>query len=69
MSEANHNAIFKWVQHTPLGQLKALTDERLQEIREMLAKEVREIGRAQQWIDGVIKLKAIERDKASATEA
>ncbi|MGE3769436.1 MAG: hypothetical protein AB7G06_00600 [Bdellovibrionales bacterium] len=69
MSEANHNAIFKWVQHTPLGQLKALTDERLQEIRETLAKEVREIGRAQQWIDGVIKLKAIERDKASATEA
>ncbi len=69
MSEANHNAIFKWVQHTPLSQLKALTDERLQEIRETLAKEVREIGRAQQWIDGVIKLKAIERDKASATEA
>lgn len=69
MSEANHNAIFKWVQHTPLGQLKALTDERLQEIRETLAKEVREIGRAQKWIDGVIKLKAIERDKASATEA
>ncbi len=69
MSEANHDAIFKWVQHTPLGQLKALTDERLQEIRETLAKEVREIGRAQQWIDGVIKLKAIERDKASATEA
>ncbi len=69
MSEANHNAIFKWVQHTPLGQLKALTDERLLEIRETLAKEVREIGRAQQWIDGVIKLKAIERDKASATEA
>ena len=69
MSEANHNAIFKWVQHTPLGQLKALTDERLQEIRETLAKEVREIGRAQQWIDGIIKLKAIERDKASATEA
>lgn len=69
MFEANHNAIFKWVQHTPFGQLKALTDERLQEIREMLAKEVREIGRAQQWIDGVIKLKAIERDKAIATKA
>lgn len=56
-------AMFKWVQHTPVGQLKVLTDERLQEIRETLVKEVREVGRALQWIDGVIKLKAIERDK------
>lgn len=69
MSEANHDAIFKWVQHTPVGQLKALTDERLQEIREELVKEVREVGRALQWVDGIIKLKAIERDKASAAEA
>jgi hypothetical protein len=56
-------AMFKWVQHTPVGELKALTNERLQEIRETLVKEVREVGRALQWIDGVIKLKAIERDK------
>ncbi len=58
-------AMFKWVQHTPVGQLKALTDERLQEIRETLVKEVREVGRALQWVDGVIKLKTIERDKAA----
>ena len=69
MSETNHEAVFKWVQHTPVGQLKALTDERLQEIREALAKEVREVGRALQWVDGIIKLKAIERDKASTAEA
>lgn len=56
-------AMFKWVQHTPVGQLKALSDARLQEIRETLVKEVREVGRALQWIDGVIKLKGIERDK------
>lgn len=62
-------AMFKWVQHTPVGQLKALTDERLQEIRETLGKEVREVGRALQWVDGVIKLKAIERDKAVAAKA
>jgi hypothetical protein len=62
-------AMFKWVQHTPVGQLKALTDERLQEIREALGKEVREVGRALQWIDGVIKLKAIERDKTVDTKA
>lgn len=58
-------AMFKWVQHAPMEQLKALTDERLQEIRETLVKEVREVGRALQWIDGVIKLKIIERDKAN----
>lgn len=71
MDQAQNNdmAMFKWVQHTPVGQLKALTDERLQEIRETLGKEVREVGRALQWIDGVIKLKAIERDKAVAAKA
>ena len=63
--QSNDAAMFKWLQHIPVGQLKALTDERLQEIRETLAKEVREVGRALQWIDGVIKLKAIERDKAA----
>ena len=57
-------AMFKWVQHQPVGALKVLSDERLQEIRETLVKEVREVGRALQWIDGIIKLKAIERDKA-----
>lgn len=61
-------AMFKWVQHTPVGQLKTLTDERLQEVRETLVKEVREVGRALQWVDGIIKLKVIERDKATATE-
>lgn len=61
-------AMFKWVQHTPVRQLKTLTDERLQEVRETLVKEVREVGRALQWVDGIIKLKVIERDKATATE-
>ncbi len=69
MPETNHEAVFKWVQHTPVGQLKALTDERLQEIREALVKEVREVGRALQWVDGIIKLKNIERDKAATAEA
>ncbi|AGH98965.1 hypothetical protein [Micavibrio aeruginosavorus] len=62
-------AMFKWVQHTPVGQLKTLTDERLQEVRETLIKEVREVGRALQWVDGIIKLKVIERDKVTAMEA
>jgi hypothetical protein len=57
-------AMFKWVQHQPVGALKILPDERLQEIRETLVKEVREVGRALHWIDGIIKLKTIERDKA-----
>ena len=56
-------AMFKWVQHQPVGELKVLSDGGLQEIRETLVKEVREVGRALQWIDGIIKLKAIERDK------
>lgn len=62
-------AMFKWVQCTPVGTLKALPDERLQEIRETLVKEVREVGRALQWIDSVIKLKVIERDKAIVAKA
>jgi len=58
-------AVFKWVQHKPVGQLKKLDDSQLTELREMLIKEVREVGRALQWIDGIIKLKTIERDKNS----
>ncbi len=64
-SQNGDMAMFKWVQRAPVGQLKSLTDERLQEIREALVKEVREVGRALQWVDGIIKLKAIERDKAA----
>lgn len=58
-------AVFKWVQHKPVGQLKKLDDKNLMDLREMLIKEVREVGRALQWIDGIIKLKAIERDKSN----
>lgn len=58
-------AVFKWVQHKPVGQLKKLDDKNLMDLREMLIKEVREVGRALQWVDGIIKLKAIERDKNS----
>lgn len=65
-AQKNDTAMFKWVQHTPVGQLKALTDERLQEVRDALIKEVREVGRALHWVEGVIKLKAIERDKAQS---
>lgn len=62
-------AAFKWVQHTPVGQLKALTDERLQEIRETLIKEVREVGRALHWVEGIIKLKAIEHQQKEQKNA
>lgn len=56
------DVVFKWVQHTPVGELKALPDERLQEVREALVKEVRAVGRALHWIDGIIKLKRIEQE-------
>ena len=55
-------AIFKWVQHTPVGHLKDLDDDELEMIRQHLIKEVREVGRALHWIDGIIKLKSIERE-------
>lgn len=58
-----NEAMFKHIRRMPVGQLKALTDDELQKIRETLVREVREIARAQQWIDGIIKLKAIEREK------
>lgn len=56
-------AAFKWVQHRPVGQLKKLDDKNLIELRAMLIKEVREVGRALQWVDGIIKLKKIEQEK------
>lgn len=55
-----HEAMFKHIRRIPVGQLKAMADEDLQAIREQLVKEVREVGRALQWIDGILKLKAIE---------
>ena len=58
-----NEAMFKYIRRMPVGQLKALADDELQKIRETLVTEVREIARAQQWIDGIIKLKAIEREK------
>ena len=58
-------AAFKWVQRRPVGQMKELEDSQLIELRAMLIKEVREVGRAMQWVDGIIKLKEIERDKNS----
>lgn len=61
------DVMFKWVQHTPVGELKSLPDERLQEIREALVKEVRAVGRALHWIDGIIKLKRIEREAGHET--
>ncbi len=58
-------AVFKWVQYTPVGKLKALDDSKLAELRAELIKEVRSVGRALQWVDGIIKLKGIEREKSS----
>ena len=57
------DAVFKWVQHTPVGHLKDLDDDELEMIRQHLIKEVREVGRALHWIDGIIKLKSIEREQ------
>ena len=57
------DAVFKWVQHTPVGHLKDFSDDDLEMIRQQLIKEVREVGRALHWIDGIIKLKSIERDQ------
>ena len=58
-----YSAVFKWVQHTPVGLLKALSCEKLQEVREILVTEVREVGRAMHWIDGVLRLKGQEQQK------
>jgi len=63
------DAAFKWVQHTPIGQLKQLSIEDLEEVRQQLIKEVREVGRALHWIDGIIKLKLIEREASARKSA
>jgi hypothetical protein len=44
-----------------------LSDDDLEMIRQQLIKEVREVGRALHWIDGIIKLKSIERAQNPAT--
>ena len=64
-----NEAMFKHIRRMPVGQLKAMPDDELQKIREVLVTEVREIARAQQWIDGIIKLKAIERIKRTEPDA
>lgn len=56
-----YNAVFKWVQYTPIGNIKKLKDEDLVQIRQDLIREVREVGRALQWVEGIVKLKVIER--------
>ena len=61
------DAVFKWVQHTPVGHLKDLSDDDLEMIRQQLIREVREVGRALHWIVGIIKLKSIERDPKTST--
>ena len=61
------DAVFKWVQHTPVGHLKDLSDDDLEMIRQQLIKEVREVGRALHWIDGIIKLESIERTNNPST--
>ena len=61
------DAVFKWVQHTPVGHLKDLSDDDLEMIRQQLIKEVREVGRALHWIDGIIKLKSIEGANTPST--
>ena len=58
-------ALFKIIMRTPLSGLKSLTDDELQSAREILAKEVREVGRALQWIEGVMRLKKMDEQKAS----
>ena len=59
-------AVFKWVQHTPVGDLKALEIQELDSLRLRLIREVREVGRALHWIDGIIKLKSIECEQKPA---
>ena len=63
-----YSAVFKWVQHTPVGLLKSLSNKKLQEVRETLVTEVREVGRAMHWIDGVLKLKGQEQQKWGGTK-
>ena len=67
-NRTQYNAVFKWVQHTPVGLLKSLSNKKLQEVRETLVTEVREVGRAMHWIDGVLKLKGQEQQKWGGTK-
>ncbi len=59
----DYNTTFRWVQHTPVGELKALEYEKLDIIRGKLIKEVREVGRALEWVDGIVRIKRDEEQQ------
>ena len=63
-----YSAVFKWVQHTPMGWLKGLSEETLEEVRETLVTEVREVGRALHWVDNAIRLKGRKQQKWGGTK-
>jgi len=67
MSNENkkYKSIYKQVIHTPVYKLKALGYEELQEILEKLRTEMREMHRAVNWVEGIIRLKDIEKEKSS----
>jgi hypothetical protein len=68
-TDSSQGTLFKWVERTTIGQLKAMTDDSLEDLRETLANEARSADRARRWVEGIIKLKIIERDKVMMTDA
>ena len=55
-----YDTAIRWVQHTPVGKLKALESEQIDKLRQQLIKEVREAGRALEWVDGIMRIKQSE---------
>jgi hypothetical protein len=58
-----NEAMFKHIRRMPVGQLKAMPDENYRKYGKCWSRKSGKIARAQQWIDGIIKLKTIEREK------
>ena len=58
----DEDAVFKWVQNTPLKTIKKQRIKTLKSMRVNLIKEVRQVGRALQWVDTIITMKQDEQD-------
>ena len=58
-----YEAVFKWVQHKQIRELLTFDYLQLEQIRQFLTKEMRDVARAMQWIDGAIRLKRILQEK------
>lgn len=64
-NKKNYKCVFKEIYRTTVRELKALDDKELQKTLETLHSEMREVHRAVNWIEGIIKLKNMQKGNSN----